>query len=92
VLFDGTTGANPRGKLAIDANGNLIVTIEGNTIFELSSSGTFTTIARFSGSHGIGLVPVGGLLRGAAGNLFGTTVNGGDTVFGSNTEEGPCSS
>ena len=32
--------------------------------------------------------PTGGLLLDAAGNLFGTTVNGGDTIFGPNTGVG----
>ena len=85
VLFDGLNGANPRGKLAIDAGGNLYgTTVGGNSLFKVSSAGVLTTLAKFTGSGGIGTAPTGGLLLDAAGNLFGTTVNGGDTVFGVN--------
>ena len=88
VQFDGTNSASPRGKLAIDGNGNLFGTTQGGTIFEVSSAGVFTTIAKFSGISGLGHAPAGGLLIDAAGNLFGTTVNGGDTLFGQDTGSG----
>jgi uncharacterized repeat protein (TIGR03803 family) len=82
IEFSGLNGAYPRGKLAIDGNGNLFGTTTANTIFEYSQAGVFTTLAKFTGINGLGTNPTGGLLLDAAGNLFGTTVNGGDTVFG----------
>ncbi len=86
VQFNGLNGANPRGKLAIDASGNLYGTTVGgqNSIFKISSAGIFTPLVKFTGLNGQGTAPTGGLLLDAAGNLFGTTVNGGDTVFGVN--------
>src|SRR5262249_48418066 len=69
-----------------DADGNLIgTTIEGGvhpdgTVFEIAKTdsgyaSTPTTLVTFSGTDGDG--PFAGLIADAAGDLFGTTINGG---------------
>jgi uncharacterized repeat protein (TIGR03803 family) len=90
-------GANPKGGLIADANGDLFGTttiggvgpiIFGGTVFEIvkTSTGyasTPTTLASFS-SHD-GKDPEAGLIADSNGDLFGTTVSGGayndGTVF-----------
>jgi uncharacterized repeat protein (TIGR03803 family) len=75
--------------LALDEAGNLYGTslyageqgcgpdqLGCGTVFELKTNGKFTVLHRFSGTDGIR--PEGGLVRGAKGTLFGTTVMGGD--------------
>jgi len=77
-------GDGPQAGLVRDAKGNLYGTTMGGglygvgTVFELSpSGGTWTEriLHNFSGSDGA--VPVGGLVRDSAGNLYGTTYEGG---------------
>ena len=76
--------------LTIDAAGNLYGVTAGtgangtDTIFELSGTGhqTVTTLADLSSGY-ISEKPNGALLADAAGNLFGTTVNGGVSGDGS---------
>jgi uncharacterized repeat protein (TIGR03803 family) len=46
-------------------------------VFKLTPKGTETLLHSFNGKNGA--IPVAGLLRDAAGNLYGTTVLGGDT-------------
>jgi len=90
VTFDGPNGANPRGDLLIDANGDLFGTTQqggsadGGTVFEVVKTGnsyanTPTTLANLYGTS------QGGLIADANGNLFGTTFAGGNlnagTVF-----------
>jgi uncharacterized repeat protein (TIGR03803 family) len=90
--FTGSNGAHPTNSLIADANGDLFGTTQGGgannegTVFELVKSGstyTLTTLVSFSGSNGI--VPIGGLIADANGDLFGTTYGGGangqGTVF-----------
>ena len=43
------------------------------TAFELSRTGTLTVLHTFTGNND-GAVPLAGLIRDSAGNLFGTTV------------------
>jgi len=96
--FPGTTGASPVGGLFRDSNGNLFGTLADGgpsgdgTVFELpSGSSTIQVLAAFNGANGA--TPYGGLIEDSHGNLFGTTVVGGEsgdgTVFelpsGSNT-------
>lgn len=78
-------GAYPLGSLAFDLNGNLYGTTEhggtynGGTVFQLSpglSGWTETTLHSF-GNGSDGLFPTGGVAIDGAGNLFGTTINGG---------------
>jgi len=48
------------------------------TVFKLDASNHETVLYRFTAAGTEGNTPVGGLIRDAAGNLFGTTSNGGD--------------
>lgn len=81
-------GAGPVAGLIQDAEGNLYGTTAGNgsdklgTVFEVSSSGTFTLLHSFVGSPTDGRTPDGGLLPDASGNLFGTTHDGGVSNLG----------
>ena len=45
------------------------------TVFKMTPGGTFTSLYSFSGPDGRG--PVGNLMQGADGNLYGTTTDGG---------------
>lgn len=81
--FQGLTdGAYPVGGLISDAEGNLYGTSE-SSVFELSpraQSGeawTFTLLHTFVGGKTDGLSSHAGLVRDAAGNLYGTTLWGG---------------
>jgi len=47
------------------------------TVFSMSPAGTLTTIYSFAGSPNDGSGPVAGVIRDAAGDLYGTTVQGG---------------
>jgi uncharacterized repeat protein (TIGR03803 family) len=86
-------GYYPHADLVMDANGNLYGTTQyrgangGGTVFEVTPSGTETVLYSFcaqssctDGSH-----PRAGLVRDTAGNLYGTTYDGGangaGTVF-----------
>jgi uncharacterized repeat protein (TIGR03803 family) len=90
LSFNGTNGEEPRAKLTIDANGNLIGTTESGgatnqgTVFEIENIGTTaapkyasapTTLVNFNGTNGS--FPLAGLTADAAGNLIGTTEAGG---------------
>ena len=76
-------GANPVAGLVRDASGNLYgTTSEGGTegrgtVFKVDKTGNETVLYNFTGTGGDGGTPYAGLLRDAAGNLYGTTVNGG---------------
>jgi uncharacterized repeat protein (TIGR03803 family) len=85
---DGKDGANPYGGLIRDAAGNLYgTTYTGGyigvnqcsygcgTVFKIKPSGQFIVLFSFHGSDGG--YPLGGLLRDAAGTLYGTTSVGG---------------
>src|SRR5262249_33713069 len=94
VDFSGRpNGAEPRGSLIADANGNLFGTTTGGgtsgngTVFELVKSGSGyagfpTTLVSFTAN---GAEPQGSLIADANGNLFFTTLiggaRGGGTVF-----------
>jgi uncharacterized repeat protein (TIGR03803 family) len=86
----GSDGMAATSKLIIDPAGNLYGTTaydccatEGGVIFELSpSSGgswTFTTLYSFTLGGIDGSTPVAGLIRDAAGNLYGTALQGGNS-------------
>ena len=91
VNFDGMDGIAPRGNLIADAAGDLFGTTIGGgssndgTAFEIvRNNGTYasapTILADFNGANGAN--PYGGLIADAAGNLFGTTMEGGTTNQG----------
>ena len=87
VSFGGTNGAYPQGRLAQASDGVLYGTTESGgaytnpsgsgygTAFKLTTNGTLTTLVSFGGTNGAN--PQGGLVQGADGNLYGTTVDGG---------------
>src|SRR5271170_6430702 len=87
--FNGSNGALPEGQLTRDAAGNLYgTTSEGGkgicsnygcgTVFKLNKNGKQVWLHSFNGKNG--RTPAAGLLRDATGNLYGTTVEGGDTT------------
>ena len=49
-------------------------------MFKLSTSGTLTTLASFNGANGA--YSYAGLIADAAGNLYGTTSEGGNSGYG----------
>jgi len=87
VSFGGTNGAYPQGRLVQASDGILYGTTESGgaytnesgygygTAFKLTTNGTLTTLVSFGGTNGAN--PQGGLVQGADGNLYGTTVDGG---------------
>ena len=94
--FTGTSGDGyyPYAGLIRDSAGNLYgTTYQGGahgvgTVFELvNSSGSYSeqVLYSFTGTSGDGAYPYGGLVRDSAGNLYGTTEQGGiggqGTVF-----------
>src|SRR5579864_3085558 len=88
-----TDGAIPTAALVKDAADNLYGTtafgglsncsvfgdVGCGTIFKLDPSGNETVLHRFFGADGA--FPAASLVRDAAGNLYGTTVNGGGAGF-----------
>jgi len=89
--FNATDGEYPLGGLIFDAHGDLFGTTtnggtEGNgTVFELipNSDGTWTeqVLHSFTDSSGDGETPEGGVVMDNAGNLYGTTEDGGNGAF-----------
>ncbi|MGO4885123.1 MAG: choice-of-anchor tandem repeat GloVer-containing protein [Bryobacteraceae bacterium] len=85
VLYNfkgGADGANPYAGVTFDAAGNLYGTTYAGgtagtgTVYKLDSAGQETVLYGFSGgSDGSG--PYAGVILDAAGNLYGTTYNGG---------------
>jgi uncharacterized repeat protein (TIGR03803 family) len=78
---------NPWGGITLDASGDLFGTTQnGGTygqgmVFEVpAGTNTLNTYASFNGSNGTG--PIGGVTFDRAGNLYGTTQNGGTTGQG----------
>jgi uncharacterized repeat protein (TIGR03803 family) len=76
-------GGNPYGGLVADEAGNLYGTASGGAksccgvIFELSKAGKHKVLYNFTGGTDGGS-PNGALARDSAGNLYGTTLSGGD--------------
>jgi uncharacterized repeat protein (TIGR03803 family) len=86
--FAGTPdGENPLAGLVLDPAGTIYgTTFYGGTfgygsVFEIDTTGKLTVLHSFNDSPD-GANPVGGLTRDAAGNLYGTTSDGGDLSCG----------
>jgi uncharacterized repeat protein (TIGR03803 family) len=83
--FTGGPDTGPVGGLVLDAQGNLYGTTNGagtygyGTVFKLDTNGKETVLYSFTGGVD-GANPQAGLVLDAQGNLFGTTVWGGDTA------------
>jgi uncharacterized repeat protein (TIGR03803 family) len=80
-------GTHPIAGMVMDAAGNLYGTTYGGggTVFELSPSEgggwTETVLYHFGHGNSDGAFPYSGLIMDRAGNLYGTTSNGGDASF-----------
>ena len=83
----GADGALPIGGLIRDEAGNLYGTTQmggasgSGTVFKLDATGVETVLYSFAGVPD-GQYPFAGLIRDSAGNLYGTTSNGGAIGFG----------
>jgi len=83
----GADGANPRASLVRDSAGNLYgTTMFGGasgkgTVFKVDATGVETVLYSFADGADGGY-PWAGLVRDAAGNLYGTTVSGGTATEG----------
>lgn len=81
-------GATAYAGVIRDGKGNLYGTtnlggVYGyGTVFKLDKSGNETVLYSFQGYPGDGANPYAGLVRDAAGNLYGTTSNGGAYGYG----------
>jgi uncharacterized repeat protein (TIGR03803 family) len=79
----GVDGSAPWAGLVSDSSGNFYGTtsadgaFDSGVVFRLSPAGKETVLHGFSGSGGDGEFPLAGLVRDAAGNLYGTTSDGG---------------
>jgi uncharacterized repeat protein (TIGR03803 family) len=95
ATFNLTNGAEPFGGLIMDAAGDLFGTTayqgaegsggSGGTVFEIAKTSTGyastpTTLVNFNGTNGS--IPQSTLLADAAGDIFGTAVNGGPSNVG----------
>jgi len=95
VLYSFTGGVDGNGPcdgLVRDTAGNLYGTTysggaeAAGTVFKLDTAGAETVLHSFTGKNGDGKWPLAGLIRDAAGNLYGATEFGGEgsgagTVF-----------
>ena len=86
--FSGSDGENPVARLIFDSAGNLYGTAEyggpvlyaSGVVFRLTPNGstwTYTTLYTFTGVDGDGAEPMSDLTFDSAGNLYGTTYDGG---------------
>jgi uncharacterized repeat protein (TIGR03803 family) len=85
---EGSDGATPISVPLLDSAGDLFGTTYWGgafglgTVFEVDSTGTETVLYSFAGGPGDGAHPPAGLVRDAAGNLYGTTGGGGARELG----------
>jgi len=86
--FRGRDGQYPHAGLIQDAAGSLYSTTpyggahSSGTVFKLDATGKVTVLHSFAGGAD-GANPYAGLIRDAAGNLYGTNVSGGDLTCNS---------
>jgi uncharacterized repeat protein (TIGR03803 family) len=86
VGSEAASGSGPEGGLVQGSDGNLygaMVTGGTNgagTIFQITLNGVLTPLYSFGGGTN-GSRPVGSLVQGSDGNLYGTTSTGGDTNY-----------
>jgi uncharacterized repeat protein (TIGR03803 family) len=89
-------GAIPWSDLVRDPAGNLYGTTYyggafGNgTVFRLDPTNKETVLYSFKGSGGDGKFPNAGVIRDAAGNLYGTTSQGGDLTCPAHNDDQGC--
>jgi uncharacterized repeat protein (TIGR03803 family) len=80
----GTDGIAPQASLIRDDAGNLYGTTkrggpsDAGTVFRIDPTGAETVLYSFTGGAD-GATPIASLIRDKAGNLYGTTIGGGDT-------------
>lgn len=88
--FDGIDGFEPHSGVIFDASGNLYGTTSNGgsskypgagIVFKIDPAGNETILHRFNGPDD-GMWPTAGLVRDAAGNLYGTTLAGGSASYG----------
>ena len=80
-------GGGPVAPPIVDASGNIYGTAGGGTdslgiVFKLTPNREFSVLHSFAGGPGDGCLPFSGLLRDAAGNLYGTTQGCGAFGYG----------
>jgi uncharacterized repeat protein (TIGR03803 family) len=88
--FTGTggDGSSPDSRLTRDKLGNLYGTTlwggsrSNGTVFKLDTAGKESVLYSFSGTNGDGNNPLGGVVPGARGSLYGATTFGGAYGFG----------
>jgi uncharacterized repeat protein (TIGR03803 family) len=83
----GTDGAYPNAGVILDASDNIYGTTDqggdsssDGTVFKLSVGGTYSVLYTFKGGKD-GSGPAAGLVLDPAGNLYGTTTEGGDSDY-----------
>jgi uncharacterized repeat protein (TIGR03803 family) len=83
-----TDGCNPFGTPFMDAKGNLYGTTEScgssnkGIVWKLSKKGAETVLHNFASGSSDGAYPYEGVIRDAKGNLYGNTIMGGSTGYG----------
>ncbi len=79
--FTGLTGPGPRTNLAIDNDGNLYGTNSfwgGGTVYKVTPSGGYTLLHQFQQNYVDGYWPMAGVILDQQGNVYGTTLEGGN--------------
>jgi uncharacterized repeat protein (TIGR03803 family) len=81
-------GGSPEGGVTLDSAGNLYgtavnggATQYGGVVFQLDTTGHLTVLHAFTGGSD-GANPYAGVIRDAEGNLYGTTLSGGNMGLG----------
>lgn len=80
-------GSTPSGRLVFDGSGNLYGTTQtggsfgSGSVFKLTADDTLTVLHSFTGGDD-GLLPFAGVVFDTSGNLYGTTIAGGASGYG----------